>query len=180
MGVKDGNREYVREGAVSACYYFLITEMKKRGFKKINLGGIRPFLNDGVTQFKISLKAQLALSQHNPLVSMMLLRYSPGIESFLINNPFVCFEEDGGGYRAVFFRPEDLPNEEFNDMVLDVICHGLLDSHIFVFSEVAERSNYFFSVKPAYPMFNNTASAVKTKSPKVSWVKALQNSLAGG
>jgi hypothetical protein len=182
MGVKDGNMEYVREGVIGACYYFMVSEMKKRGFKKVHLGEMRPLLNDGITKFKVSLKAELAVTQHHAFVSLALLRYSPGIESFLISNPFICFDEREGAYRAVIFQPEDRPNEEFNDRVLDTICHGLIDTHIFIFGDVAERSNYFFCVKPAYPVFNHCMPAVKQKPQKVSWVKkALEKvSIAGG
>ncbi len=175
MGVKDGNLEYVREGVIGACYYFLVSEMKKRSFKKIHLGEMRPLLNDGITKFKVSLKAEMAVTQHQPFISLTLLRYAPGIENFLISHPFITFDEREGAYRAVLFQPEDRPNEEFNDMVLDTICHGLIDTHIYIFGDVAERSNYFFCVKPAYPVFNHCMPAAKQKPLNVSWVKkALQ------
>ena len=59
MGIKDGNMEYVQYGCIGALYYFIITEMKKRGHQKLHIGGTRPLLSDGLTKFKKSIKASV-------------------------------------------------------------------------------------------------------------------------
>jgi hypothetical protein len=181
MGVRDGRWEYVREGVIGACYYFLITEMKKRCYKKMHLGGTRPFLSDGVTKFKISLKAELASSQHNSCLTVAFLKNSQGLQSFLTHNPFICFEKSEEAFRAVFFQSEDQDTEDFNTMIQANVCHGLADSHIFVFGDLNERSNYFFSVKPAWPLFDHSMPLMPSK-PKVSWIKKILSrfSIAGG
>jgi hypothetical protein len=161
MGVRDGHDE----DALAACYYFLIMEMKKRGYKKVHLGGARPFLNDEATRIKISLKAEASAGCHHACVSLALLRDSEGLQNFLINNPFICFEKEYNAHRAVFFQLDDKDNEGFNEMIQGAICYGLARTHIFVFSEeMAERSNYFFSVLSAWRVFDNSMPFVRERS----------------
>lgn len=47
-GVKDGNIKYVNEGAVAAGYYFIVLWAKNNGYKCVDFGHCRPFINDGL------------------------------------------------------------------------------------------------------------------------------------
>jgi len=61
LGIKDGNWEYVQSGAIGAIYYFSILEARKRGDSKLRIGATKPFLNDGLTRFKIGMTGQFDL-----------------------------------------------------------------------------------------------------------------------
>jgi hypothetical protein len=61
LGVKDGNWEYVRSGAIGAIYYFSILEAQKRGYSELCIGGTKPFLNDGLAKFKIGMTGRFDL-----------------------------------------------------------------------------------------------------------------------
>jgi len=101
MGIKDNNRDYVQLGVIGAFYYYLIMEMKKRGYHTIHLGGSRPFLRDGVTRFKISLGAQLDERNRNSCLNMTILKDTPGVWQFLAENPFMHMR--GRQLRCAFF-----------------------------------------------------------------------------
>ena len=52
FGIKDANPDYVKMGAFGALYYFSFQYLKNKGFKQVGVGGSRPFLNDGVLNYK--------------------------------------------------------------------------------------------------------------------------------
>jgi hypothetical protein len=168
--------------AEKVCSFFLVQELKARGYQKIHLGETSPFLSDRKTACMIALKSQVALQQESPCLSMILFKNLPSVQSFLIRRPLISADKDG--YRAVFFQAEDQDNESFNDMVKHAVCPGLADSHIFVFRDIAERSNYFFTVKPAWPLFDHPVIFTEPRPVKtrVSWSRKLQRSsaVAGG
>lgn len=57
LGILDGDREILRLGAIRALYYFMLSYYQKNNVKKINFGGTSPLLSDGLTQFKVALRA---------------------------------------------------------------------------------------------------------------------------
>jgi hypothetical protein len=52
LGVRDGSWELVSEGAISSGYEFALQHLESIGCRKLILGQSRPFLKDGVLQFK--------------------------------------------------------------------------------------------------------------------------------
>ncbi|MBI4650183.1 hypothetical protein HY745_02645 [Candidatus Desantisbacteria bacterium] len=59
LGIENGNEAYLKAGIIGAAYYFTIIEMQKKGYKKINIGGTRAFLNNGLTKYKLGLSAYI-------------------------------------------------------------------------------------------------------------------------
>ena len=47
IGVKDGDRSYVKAGAIKALDYLLFSYLAERGYKVLHMGASRPFLLDG-------------------------------------------------------------------------------------------------------------------------------------
>lgn len=88
LGVLDGNTEYVDLGAISALYYYTMEYLKKQGHKKFYVGWSRPFLNDGVLNFKKNWGCKFSLESGRIFffVPLCMNRFT---KSFLINNPFI-------------------------------------------------------------------------------------------
>lgn len=103
LGIKDGNFDYVKEGAIAAIYYFQMCRFKEKGYKKVELGPSRPFLKDGVLCYKRKWGGRQISS--NPEVDgayyVKPLVNTPGLRAFLVNNPFI-FIDKGKINAAVF------------------------------------------------------------------------------
>jgi len=114
MGVRDGDRELVKRGAISALYYHCALWAKEQGYRSIDFGHTRPFLRDGllVSKKRWGMRMQRSERKHR---SLYLSRGSVNAEfdRFLSENPVVC--EDRGRLRALVFVPgrpgaEELPS----------------------------------------------------------------------
>lgn len=87
IGVKNGDRQYVKAGVMGALYYYGLMHLQSKGFGTIGLGGSRAWLNDGVLRFKKKWGMRLG----KPWPSGFLLvapTKSEGVAAFLANNPF--------------------------------------------------------------------------------------------
>ena len=109
-GVKDGNREHVKAGASAASYYFELLYLSEKGVDKLHFGGSRPFLKDGVLQFKKKWGMSLAGSTCTGFV-VMQNESTLGMHAFWKNNPFIfCRKNKLEG--AVFINRDDGVSEE--------------------------------------------------------------------
>ncbi|GAI05164.1 unnamed protein product, partial [marine sediment metagenome] len=94
LGIKDGNFDYVREGAIAAIYYFQVRRIKEKGCKRVELGPSRPFLKDGVLLYKKKWGGrQISCSpEADGAYYVEPLTNTPGLKAFLINNPFIFMD----------------------------------------------------------------------------------------
>jgi len=122
LGVKDGDPQYVKSGALGAAYYFAIQHLTERGAQRLHLGGSRPFLRDGVLQYKKKWGIRIVDKSPQFFVLTRTRNTRAGM-AFLANNPFF-FETDGNLKGAIFIgRDMGIPDEathrwrkEFQDM----------------------------------------------------------------
>jgi hypothetical protein len=100
MGVRDGNRDFVLDGAIAAAHEFSLRHLEKKGYKKISIGRSRPFLRDGALRYKRKWTQKIvAGSPHKFLVN--IVSDTNATRAFLQNNPFI-FERCGELHGAVF------------------------------------------------------------------------------
>lgn len=100
LGVRDANDDIVREGGISALYTFCFQYLTERGFTTANVGGSRPFLRDGILNFKRR-RAQRIIACQWESFGLKILRFTPGVKSFLLQNPFI-FRSNGRPHGAIF------------------------------------------------------------------------------
>ena len=111
-GVRDGNIEYVAEGALSACYYYTISWAKEKGYKWIDFGHCRPFLNDGPFMHKKKwgmeiMKSSRLMFETKSAFGMKICNYQNGLLEYLARNPFIAL--DRGKLKAMVFVRQDHP-----------------------------------------------------------------------
>jgi hypothetical protein len=98
VGLLDGNEEYRRHGVIGAIYYYLIVEGQKRGAKFIDVGGSHPFINDGLTKYKMGLGAEFETDGNSwdPGQGHWLgvNKGSPIAMDFIKNNSFIFLDKD--------------------------------------------------------------------------------------
>lgn len=107
IGVRNGDRRYVREGAIAAVYQYTTRYLAGRGFERVHAGASRPFLNDGVLRYKG--KWGMRITDHAPKwFAMTLPTAGEAALSFLTQNPFV-YEIEDKYYAALFVRDRYTP-----------------------------------------------------------------------
>jgi hypothetical protein len=96
LGLLDGNEEYLRHGVTGALYYFGILEGQKMRCKFFDVGGTRPFLNDGLTKYKMGLCAEF-ISDHSFWKEYLWFGFnesSIAAKEFIQSNPFMYLDKD--------------------------------------------------------------------------------------
>jgi len=104
----DIKSNYLTKAAGSALYYFFIDWAEKQGFKLLKFGGVRPFLNGGLFNYKKKWGMSIKIS--NMMFGIFGLKIinseSKAVTDFLINNPFVIIEKNK--IRGLFFTKDKL------------------------------------------------------------------------
>ena len=91
VGVKGGDENLVKAGAIQALYYFLFNHWKDKQCGRISVGGSRPFFGDGVLNYKKKWGLHLTHCIDNVL-RVYPLRDTRGVRTFLVNNPFIALD----------------------------------------------------------------------------------------
>jgi hypothetical protein len=104
MGVRDGNWEFVSDGASAACYEFSFQRAEEKGCQTIDLTRARPFLHDGLLLFKKTWWFALLDGVSHKFL-LRVVSDSQATRTFLENTPFI-FERFGQLKGAVFVNGE--------------------------------------------------------------------------
>ena len=108
FGVKEGNIEYLKQGALAAVYYFTILWTKERGYEWCDFGHCRPFFNDGVFCYKKRWGMEIRRSKRNRNVfAMKICNFNRGGQDFLTKNPFVFTNQ--GKLKGLILATQDHP-----------------------------------------------------------------------
>jgi hypothetical protein len=109
LGVKDGNLDYVRDGALLASYYFSIQHAQESGCKRVILGGSRAFLEDGILQHKKKWNYRITKYVGTGFL-LELVSVTDSTKSFLMNNPFIF--DEGANLMGAVFSDDNRPVDE--------------------------------------------------------------------
>jgi hypothetical protein len=93
-GIMNGEIDCLKKSVTAASYYFSIIWGKENGAKFLDFGTCRPFLNDGLFQYKKKWGAMIEKSNGNfGIFAFKTCKDSRGLQSFLENNPFIRLNE---------------------------------------------------------------------------------------
>ena len=139
LGVKDGNPDYVGHGAIGAVFYFAIQYLADKGCARIDLGGSRSFLKDGVLRYKRKWRQRIS-SKKGPAFLVKVLSQTEGLRGFLLNNPFAY--QDTTGLRGAVFVDGDksLAKRDFADIYKRFYVEGLSKLVIYRFDDAADAA----------------------------------------
>jgi hypothetical protein len=104
FGVRAGDPALVRDGAICALYHFCLAHLTARKFTRVHTGRSRPFLRDGVLNYKRKWGNRITGSFWHwfaPGFALKILALTPATKSFLQHNPFIC--ETAGELHGVVF-----------------------------------------------------------------------------
>lgn len=141
LGIKDGNMQYVKDGAIGAIYYFSMRYFEENGFETISLGGSRPFLKDGVLRYKKKWRPTLSHHTDSGFIVKML-KEAEGAKGFFLNNPFI-FEDACGFKEAIFIdNSYHLSEEDFELFDKNYYQPGVKKMMIYRFSPSNSSGHY--------------------------------------
>lgn len=108
MGTLDGEYEYVRQGVFGLLFAEAMDELRRRGFRKVSLGGSRPQPDDGRLRFKMLYGAEFETPELK--TEMTVCALLPSVNEAVLEElravPLLCVRPDGSA-GAVFFSPAD-------------------------------------------------------------------------
>jgi hypothetical protein len=90
VGMKGDDKRLMGQGVPSASYYFSILQAQSEGRRILDMGGVRPILNDGVLKFKRKWSARMVDKRdiyHDYVVR--LNEQSPAVIDFLSRTPLI-------------------------------------------------------------------------------------------
>jgi len=145
IGVKDGNFDYVKDGAIAATYLFLIRLFREKGYKELDLGLSRPFLKDGVLRYKKKWGgSRIAYSSLADGIFLLApLTNTLGLKAFLINNPFIFVDNmDKRKLNGAIFVDSNhpFPREELEKIHREYYFDGMSGLSIYQFGENTDRT----------------------------------------
>ncbi len=133
-GLKNGNLDYVRDGAIGALFHFSVQYLKQKGFTRINFGGSRPFLKDGVLRYKRKWNQKISNRKETGFLVKMVSK-TDGAKSFFLNNPFI-YEDKTGLNGAIFVASDQsLSKSDFARIYKDYYVDGLSKLVIYQFDK---------------------------------------------
>jgi hypothetical protein len=139
LGVKDGNFDYVKDGAIGALFYFPLQISKKMGYRKVNFGLTRAFLKDGVFQFKKKRGVKIVGSSKMGFI-LKPLSMSAAIRGFLSNNPFVHIDERGFNGAVFIENDRPLSEEDFMRIYKEYYSPGMVKLFIYRIGKVDKKT----------------------------------------
>jgi hypothetical protein len=143
LGVRDDGVDHIQEGIAPALYHFSFKHLSGRGFARVNLGSCRPFLRDGVLNFKRKMSQSLKHA-HWDGIAMKITSLTPGVKSFLLKNPFIFLTE--GRMHGAIFVEEKLSLEKIQKIEKDYFHPGL--SGLVIYSFCANEDFQVSSLPP--------------------------------
>jgi hypothetical protein len=140
LGILDGDKLYVREGAMGATYLYSLQYLGEKGCDKCGMGLSKAFLRDGVLLYKRKWGQRL-VNTHPEQFGLKVLKDNEGARAFLANNPFI-FEHEGGLDGAVFVDTEQQLSPESLDRIFQDYFHpGLSKLVVYTPGTVCEQTD---------------------------------------
>ncbi|ACD89369.1 hypothetical protein Clim_0274 [Chlorobium limicola DSM 245] len=108
-GLKSGNIDYWKMGAIFATYYFASHYLLSLGHKSVNLGNSRCFLSDGVLNYKRKLNISIKSSSKKKIL-VLPVKITESVISFFKSNPFI-YHKNNKSLAAGFFDSTALQSD---------------------------------------------------------------------
>jgi hypothetical protein len=141
LGVRNGDRGYVKAGAINAAYYFRLVHLKSQGHKTIDLGSSRAFFDDGVLQYKRKWGLSLTGTRSTGFMIHPDIS-SPAAAAFLLNHQFLCNDQDG--FTSVCFVDDNtvLEEKKQKQMINKLVLPGVKKLQVFQLGTTVEPMKF--------------------------------------
>ena len=142
LGVKDGNSDYIKDGAIGAILYFSLLHLKEKGYKRVRVGGSRAFLKDGVLRYKKKWGQKIVCTDKIGFLIKPLkpLSKTPAVKGFLSNNPFIYVHKNRFNSAVFVEAAQSFSKEDFEKFYKNYYQTGISKLFIYRFEQGHSRS----------------------------------------
>ncbi|MGO8754163.1 MAG: GNAT family N-acetyltransferase [Gallionellaceae bacterium] len=95
LGVRDADPALVKGGALQAVYWLSIEYLRSQGHKRVSFMHARPFLRNGVLQFKLKYSPSLEVARPDDGFLLLFDQENDEAREVLLREPFLVFKGDG-------------------------------------------------------------------------------------
>jgi hypothetical protein len=141
-GVKNADKELIRQGATAATYYAAIHWANQQGHNAINFLGSGPYLNSGRFQHKRKWGASVSVPSHlHRQIWIRVRRNTPAVSQFLKETPFIVADPDGKLHGLIVVDdPHNVSAETMKEWEKQYMTPGLSSLLVRSVSYFAEES----------------------------------------
>lgn len=139
LGVKDGNSDYIKDGAIGALFYFSVLHLKEKGHKGVNLGGSRAFFKNGILRYK-NKWSQHIVGTHKIGFLIKPLSKTASVEGFFLNNPFIYVHKNQRNGAIFVEAGQAFSKEDFQKFYKDYYLNGMSKLFIYRFGQGHSRN----------------------------------------
>ncbi len=94
LGILNGDPDLLKKEVLTALYISYFRFMEQNKLRRINVGGSRSFLNDGVLKYKEKWAPVIQFNpRHDNLLIFQVRGPSEAMDRFLLKNPFISMEK---------------------------------------------------------------------------------------
>lgn len=109
VGVKNGDSQLIKEGALTARYYAAIHWANKHNYKAVDFLGSDPYLRSGLFQYKRKWGSSIYLpSRMHRRIWIKVNRNTPAVTRFLQETPVVIIDEEGNLHGLIAVKAEEM------------------------------------------------------------------------
>jgi GNAT acetyltransferase-like protein len=140
LGVKDGDLALVKNGVLRAGYWLSLEYLHSQGHKRVSLMHSRPFLKNGVLQYKLKFCPSLTVARPTDGFLLLFNQDNDAAREILLREPFLVFK--GDGLRAVWFSLAAAASPDASCIPVDrLTIAGIHDVERVVLRSSATRTN---------------------------------------
>ena len=140
-GAMEGKFEYLKNSASAAAYYFLICWAKEHDINHLDFGKCRPFLYDGLFQYKKKWGTTISKSNslYDSVLAINIKDKSDPIISFLINNPFIYLKNNT--LKSMIYNYKDNESNKIEQYLTEHHMHNLNNFEITSIDKLTKNKN---------------------------------------
>ncbi len=142
IGIRMGDaKDHFADGAFKSLFYFAHIQLQKMGYKRVTVGGSRPFLNDHSLVFKIQIGCEPIKNRilRDEIVLLSILHDSPQVRNWLNANPFIALDVERQPHPTFFIPFADYVDQiALQKLQASALLYQPAVSHAYVFDSPAQ------------------------------------------
>jgi hypothetical protein len=123
-GVLNADEQLLKDGVVSAIYWFGIVEAHRRGCTTVNLGTTRPFLKNGVLAYKKKWGGQVITDDNEAEFQLLACGNQLAAQRFFEATPFICRHKNQLISLIFLGKHVDLTDKDLSSYLRACLCQG--------------------------------------------------------
>jgi hypothetical protein len=122
LGVRNADPAFVKRGALQAVYWLSIEYLRSQGHKRVSFMHARPFLRNGVLQYKLKYSPSLKVARPDDGFLLLFDQANHLARGILLREPFLVFK--GDGLQVVWFARDSAASPDRSCLPIDRLTNA--------------------------------------------------------